>query len=297
MKTAKTLLTPKELADAIGASESSLRRWVDNGRIAMSRTAGGHRRIPLAGAIQFIREIGATVVRPDLLGLGDVPVPGASLRGLANDQKLFEALQTGQRRLARGMILSWYLDGRSLPALFDGPVSGAMHRLGKLWNHNERGILVEHRATEICIEVIAEMRGLLPLIEADAPLALGGAPQDDPYLLPARMADTVLAEAGFRDINFGANTPVGLLMKEAVERRARMVWLSISTQQATKSLGAAITKLAHGLAKHNMNLILGGRCHLEYVPRGLKNVSSIGSMSELAAFAKGILSGKTHNPA
>ena len=73
---ASKLLTPKDLADAIGASESSLRRWVDSGRVKMSRTAGGHRRIPLAEAIRFIRETHATVVRPDLLGLGDV----ASLR-------------------------------------------------------------------------------------------------------------------------------------------------------------------------------------------------------------------------
>src|SRR5215211_2356769 len=67
------LLTPKDLADAIGASESSLRRWVDSGRVKMSRTAGGHRRIPLAEAIRFIRETHATVVRPDLLGLGATP--------------------------------------------------------------------------------------------------------------------------------------------------------------------------------------------------------------------------------
>src|SRR5688500_324070 len=69
----EVLLTPKELADAIGASESSLRRWVDRGRLPVSRTAGGHRRIPLATAIRFIRETGATVVRPELLGFDEVP--------------------------------------------------------------------------------------------------------------------------------------------------------------------------------------------------------------------------------
>ena len=77
MISAKPLLTPKELADAIGASESSLRRWVDSGQINMSRTAGGHRRIPLAEAIQFIRGIGATVVRPEMLGLAASLQPAA----------------------------------------------------------------------------------------------------------------------------------------------------------------------------------------------------------------------------
>src|SRR4051794_17870331 len=69
----KTLLTPKELADAIGASESSLRRWVDGGRLRISRTAGGHRRIPVEEAVRFIRETGATLVRPEMLGLALAP--------------------------------------------------------------------------------------------------------------------------------------------------------------------------------------------------------------------------------
>jgi MerR family transcriptional regulator, light-induced transcriptional regulator len=293
MSHAQLLLTPKELADAIGASESSLRRWVDGGQIRISRTAGGHRRIPLAEAIQFIRAIGATVVRPDVLGLADMPPAGGHLLRLPDGQRLFDALRTGERRLARGLILSWYLQGRSLPALFDGPVSESMHQIGELWNHDARGILIEHRATEICIGIMAEIRELLPAVVEDAPLALGGGPQNDPYVLPTMMADAVLAEVGFRSVNFGANTPVGLLMDEAIERRARLVWLSISAAQESKSLRAAIKQLADGLARHNINLVLGGRCHAACIPRDSDNVSLIGSMSELAAFARGLLSGHT----
>ena len=60
----------------------------------------------------------------------------------------------GHARVARGLILSWYLDGRTLPALFDGPVRAAMHKVGDLWRHDPRGILVEHRATEICAAAV-----------------------------------------------------------------------------------------------------------------------------------------------
>ena len=70
----KTLLSPRELADAIGASESSLKRWTDGGLIVATRTAGGHRRIPLAEAIRFIRETAQPVVRPEILGLGDIEI-------------------------------------------------------------------------------------------------------------------------------------------------------------------------------------------------------------------------------
>ena len=66
------LLSPKDLADAIGVSESSLKRWTDAGRIRASRTDGGHRRIALEDAVRFIREAGVPVVRPELLGMPEM---------------------------------------------------------------------------------------------------------------------------------------------------------------------------------------------------------------------------------
>ena len=118
----KSLLTPKDLANAIGASESALRRWVDGGRIRMSRTAGGHRRIPLQEAIRFIRQTGATVVRPELFGLNALATAADVSSGPSRDDALFHALRAGNRDVARGLIVSSYLGGLGLAALFDGPI-------------------------------------------------------------------------------------------------------------------------------------------------------------------------------
>jgi MerR family transcriptional regulator, light-induced transcriptional regulator len=299
----KSLLTPKELADAIGASESSLRRWVDGGRIAMSRTAGGHRRIPLAEAVRFIRESGATVVRPEVLGLGLGLGLGVSAShgtappAKADEDVLFEALRAGERRTAVGLIVSWYLTGRSLPALFDGPVKTAMHRVGELWRHNGRGILVEHRATEICLDVVSALRRLLPAPGERAPLAVGGAPEADPYLLPTGMAGAVLAEAGFRDVNFGPNTPLELLGREAIDQGARLVWVSISTAGEPKALRRALRGLAEVLQPRHVRLVVGGRACRAVLTRGQVGVTVAESMTELAALAADPPPGQAAAPA
>lgn len=288
MENIKSLLTPKELAEAIGASESSLRRWVDSGQIRMSRTAGGHRRIPLAEAIQFIRKSGATVVRPEMLGFADVVVDSRSAEQ-SDEEKLFELLNAADRASVRALLRGWYLEGRNLPEIFDGPVRLAMHRMGELWHHEDRGILIEHRATDICIEAIALMREFLPAVPSTAPLALGGGPANDPYLLPSMMAGAVLAEAGYRDGNFGANTPLELLGREATQRRARLVWLSISSCKDPRALLSEIQSLATTLSEQGISLVIGGRYHAECTPRGFSNVSPAASMSELAAYARGLL--------
>lgn len=285
----KTALTPRELADALAASESSVRRWVDSGDIRLSRTAGGHRRIPVPEAIRFIRAIGAPVVRPELLGLGDLQREDARLVGLSDDQKLFESLSAGDRRAARGLVLAWYLDGRPLAGLFDGPFRSALDRLGELWEHDRRGILVEHRATAICVETVATLLDLLPVPDDHAPLALGAAPEGDPYQLPTMMASAVLTDAGFRTVNFGASTPVELLGDEAQTRGARLVWLSISAPPATRTLKPAVRELADRLQAQQVPLVVGGRHQREALSRDAGDVQTMGSMTELAAFARGLI--------
>ena len=296
MNSMNTLLSPKDLAAAIGASESSLRRWIDSGDIRVSRTAGGHRRIPLGEAVQFIRKIGAVVVRPEVLNLpaleSDRSEAGAGADAGADEGRLFAALRDGRGDVANGLVLSWYVGGRSLHELFDGPLRAVMHRLGELWEHDERGILVEHRATDICLGMIRGLRALLPPVPQSAPLALGGAPQGDPYLVASLMAATVLAEAGLREVNYGANTPLELLTAEAGRSGARLVWLSVSTTEGAKAVRAAARKLAAALAERDADLVVGGQASADSVPRGLPNVHAIRSMGELAAFARGLLGRK-----
>ena len=282
------LLSPKDVADAIGASESSVRRWIDGGQIATSRTAGGHRRVAVEEAIRYARTSGATVVRPDLLGL-DLPRTRRERTAAPGDgERLFAALRAGDRAAARAMILGWYLDGRSLPALFDGPVRSAMHAVGELWRHERRGILDEHRATAISLGALAELRALIPPPRADAPVALGAAAPGDPYLIPTTMAGAVLADAGFHGVDFGADTPVELLAAEAAARGARLVWLSISLPELPPALRAAVRGLARGVEARGVDVVVGGRCVDAFKLRPSGNLVTVGSMTELAAFARGL---------
>jgi excisionase family DNA binding protein len=296
----KSLLTPKELAEAIGASESSLRRWVDGGRLRISRTAGGHRRIPVEEAVRFIRETGATLLRPEMLGLAVAPpliARGARRADVRRElpkthaDRLFDALIADDRPLARGLIMSAYLESQTLPPLFDRLLAEVLHRVGALWQHDERGVLFEHRATQVCTEVIAEVKRLLPPPTADAPVAVGAAPEGDPYVIPSLMAASVLQEAGWRDVNFGPNTPVSLLGLAAEDRHARLVWLALSTPPR-EAMTAEVAALATRLNERGATLVLGGRHAADVAPKGLPNVHLGGSMADLVQIAGDVAPGR-----
>ena len=143
----KSTLSPKELALAIGVSESSLKRWVDEGAIQAGRTSGGHRRITLAEAVRFIRETGIPIVRSDILGLTDLDVTRIDeATRQVPDKTLQEALLAGKAPEARGIIMSLYLAGHSPAEIWDQAIAKAMRHVGTLWKHESSGIYIEHLA-------------------------------------------------------------------------------------------------------------------------------------------------------
>ena len=72
MSKSPDLVSPKQVARAIGVSESSLKRWCDQGLIKTVRTAGGHRKMDIAEVLRYVREQDHKLVSPEILGLPPV---------------------------------------------------------------------------------------------------------------------------------------------------------------------------------------------------------------------------------
>ncbi len=83
-------ISPKQLARAIGISESTMKRWADEGVVKMTKTLGGHRRIPIDEAISLIRKRALTLADPAALGISDLTVNIAA--GSDPDITLYETL-------------------------------------------------------------------------------------------------------------------------------------------------------------------------------------------------------------
>ena len=281
--TVMRLLSPRELADALGVSESSLKRWVDSGKIAASRTDGGHRRIALPEAVRFIRETGAPLARPEILDLPEVAA--AEQPAGSGDNPLLGHLERGDATRVRGWILARYFAGASVAEIADGPVRAAMHALGELWHHDARGVFVEHRATEVCLQALEHLRATLDE-SPGAPIALGGAPEDDPYRVPTVLAGLVLVEAGFRAIDLGPDTPVSAFAHAVAEHRPRLIWLSATARVAPARVHA-IGRWIAGLPR-GTTVLVGGRCG-QAIAATQPAARYLDTMVELSAAARALV--------
>ena len=286
-------LSPHELAQTVGVSESSVKRWVDEGQLEVTRTIGGHRRIALREALRFIRERRLPVVDPQTLGVADLvrlrPSPAAD-----SDSSLQEALLEGRGEEVRGLTLAMYLSGRDVAGICDGPLTAAMHRVGGFWKDGPDGIHLEHRATELCAQTLYYLGALLPAPQPRAPLALGGALESDPYRLPSLMVATTLASLGWREMNLGPNLPLDGLLAAVELHSPALVWLSCSTPVLPEQHTRGLRKAAQVLADRGVELVVGGRGWLpEFVSESsLPTVWFIRTLRELAAFAEGLRIGE-----
>ena len=287
-------LSPKQLGKAVGLSESTLKRWIDAGQLRVERTPGGHRRIDQAEAIAFIRAQGLAVKDPLPLGLPEGLEEVGSTDRNEHAAMLVDMVLKGELAKARASIVRSFIDGVPLADLFDQTLKQALCELGELWGcqgqENWEGLAAEHMATDACIQAISEIRSMMPSPKDGAPVAIGMAPQQDPYLLPGLMAGVALSELGFRVINLGPNVPMPAFIAACKRHNPVLGFISI-TSEPHEHLATELTQAAEYFQTIQAALIVGGQSSGPVFAESnaaSADVIRANSIGELRAFARGL---------
>ena len=250
--------SPAQLAPIIGVSESTIKRWIDAGHLKAEKTVGGHRKIALPNLLAFLRSRGRTV--PSLEALGLLAERHADPEGApGTPEALAGLLLHDGTDVARTLVLEQFRGGRALDDLLDRLVAPAMARVGTEWAEGKIEVYQEHLATLRLWRILVELRGLLPTPSDRAPLALGGAPAGDPYLLPTFMAELTLADMGWRTVNIGPNTPVASLLEAVMRHRPRLVWLSVTSMKPHASFFEGYPRFFESAQAKGASVVIGGQ--------------------------------------
>jgi methanogenic corrinoid protein MtbC1 len=279
----KRLLTPKQVALAIGASESSLKRWCDSGLIATIRTGGGHRRLPIESVIDFLRTSRHPLVRPEILGLPTAVGQGERVMERAREQ-FRDALVSGDEEQCRRIAFDLFLARQPLSLICDRVFATAFHDLGEAWEHGAVEVYQERRACEITLRVLEELRQGLPPAPDGAPTAIGGTPEGDFYSVPARMVELVLLESGWRTQLLGSSLPLATLETAVAEIRPRLMWLSVSHLVDRAMFLAQYAGLYRRAREAGTLVVVGGRALDESLRTEMQFSTHCDTMQHLAAF-------------
>lgn len=262
MAVPQSLFSPKQVAEALQVSESSVKRWCDQGLISMTKTAGGHRRISLEELLRFVNDSERPLFNPMAIGLRTPPPQPAQRKVFpsfagSEEQVMFRnSLAEGDenqcRRILRSVAEQLGSPARAVELL----ITDAMHRFGEAWEKAHLDVYQERHGCEICLRLIHEVRAELP--RPTGPVAIGGAPEHDPYQLPTNLVELTLREAGWQAHSLGANLPIDSFKKAAEHYQPSLIWMSVSVVDGESNFVDRFNAFADWLPDHCV-LIVGGR--------------------------------------
>lgn len=283
MQSSTELISPKQVARAIGVSESTLKRWCDQGLIKTVRTAGGHRKMQIGDVMTFLRSHDQHLVSPEVLGL-PAASEGAGL-GLARARPLLvDALLQGQESVARQIVFDLYLARHPVCVICDQVIAAAFRDIGDRWACQTADPYQERRSCEMTLRILFELRQ-----RQAAPnvgwTAIGGTIAGDQYHLPCAMAELVLREAGWNATSLGISLPVASLVRAVTETGPKLCWLSVSHIPPGYEFVKEFQHLSQVCRDTGTALAVGGRALGDELRQNMTYTTYCDTMQHLDSFA------------
>lgn len=278
------LSTPKAAA-ALGVSVSTVKRWVDEGVLPAHRTAGGHRKLLRAEVLALARQ--GDLPRADLSALSSFSAKGLAVDLAAAAADLGNALIDGHGAEVSAIIRRVYGTGVTVEALADHVIARALATVGHGWEAGKIDVWQEHRGTQLCAAALYDLKNDLETrAEKNRPVAVGAAPDSDPYLLPTLLAQYVLLDTGWEAVNLGPNTPLTSLQEALQVLRPRLLWLSVSFLEDETAFLDAYKSLYRVAERQGVAVAIGGQGLKEPLRSSIPYTTYGDGLEHLAAFAR-----------
>jgi len=271
-------------AAALGVSVTTVKRWVDDGVIPAHRTVGKHRKLLVSDLLRLAKA--GRLPQADLGRLAPTATQGQCNTSLLS-RLMFEACRDGDNGRVRDLIHGAYQDGMPLETLADQVISPVLRQIGHEWAAGRVEVMHEHRATQACVAALFGLKNAAPNDPRPGrPVAVGGAPEHDHYLLPTLLAQLTLFDAGWDAIDLGPHTPAAAFRTALDELRPRLVWVSASHVADPEVFLAEYNAFYREADARGVAVAVGGQGLVEGLRERMEYTSFGDGMTHLAAFAR-----------
>ncbi len=272
------------MARAIGVSESTLKRWCDQGLIPTVRTIGGHRRLLISAVVRFLQKSQRVLVAPQLLGLP--ATCGKSERVLDRAPlRLCEGLLAADEALCRQIVFDLWLAGQSVALIADHVIAAAFAQISQRCARREADVYQERQASEIMQRILHEIQTGLATPDLQH-IALAATADGDYSSLPATIAETVLQQCGWHARSLGSSLPFESLAAAVRDRQPQLFWLNVSFVADAPAFREGLGRLHAASVETGTALAVGGLAVRDQsLLSGLHVSAHCESMQQLAEFA------------
>jgi MerR family transcriptional regulator, light-induced transcriptional regulator len=257
----RTLLVPAgEAARRLGVSPVTIQRWADQGLIAVERTAGGHRRVPVSEVLRLLA--------------ASRPVPSGPLADWV------ETLMSGDPDRVFGALQKRRAEVECWSKVAD-EVSVALNEIGRAWDVGDCTIFEEHLASEALRRGAIRCLSDLPAAP-DAPRGALLTTEDERHTLGLSLSELVFAENGWKTIWIGEGPPTNELEYMIETLKPDAVAVSASASRSAAALRQYQRALSRLASTGQFYLLLAGGAPWPVAPESIR----ISSFEELDRWLK-----------
>lgn len=269
-----TILSTYEVAALLKVTETTIKRWADQGQLACIRTPGGHRKFVLNEVIRFAEAHGyplSGLVQPPLTGgqLQSVQVGVVSKDYGKVAEVLFEEALQGDRQGLLSLLAHLYKHRIPFPVVADEIIRPAFERLGKLWAEGKLEVNQEHRASHALLEALIQFAPEMRRKPLNGLTALCACAEGELHEIGLQTLAYALEVEGWTVHYIGPDTPWETSAAFVRSGHPDVICLSMTMTHGRKSSMAKLRRLSSVVHRQHAKLLAGGLSFANSRPDGL----------------------------
>ena len=285
----RTVLSTSAVARMFSVTETTVKRWADEGSLRCHRTPGGHRKFEMRHVVEFAERNNFDPVGTlDVVGSDRISAP-LQLAVLSRDflalREEFVKRALSISRTDLYTFLSFLYEHRiQLWEIFDMVLAPGMREIGERWARGEIGVGHEHRASYETLDALAKLQSRIALRPAVGRTVLLAVVGQEQHEIGLRCAASLFEAEGWEIHYLGAQTPAEAVVTVLLESPPAVVCLSITQSEFASVLKPSLRDIVEAAGSVRSRVVIGGRAAESARALSGKGVLTMSTSKDLLAF-------------
>ena len=259
----KTVLSTADVARLFDVTETTVKRWADDGTLKCQKTPGGHRKFLMKYVVEFASQHNYEPLGVLSLTEGDTHAAEIESAIVLRDFNLLQrafvekALSPDETDLFHYFSFL-YQHHFQLWELYDLILSPGMREIGDRWVRGEIGISHEHRASHEVMDALAKLQTQVVIRERTGHSVICACIEDELHEIGLRGAAYLFESEGWKVHYLGARTPADALIDSISELRPTVVCISVTDPATPGPIRAVLQRVVEAAHHRTAQIVVGG---------------------------------------
>jgi MerR family transcriptional regulator, light-induced transcriptional regulator len=260
----KTILSTADVARLFNVTETTVKRWADDGTLNCQKTPGGHRKFLMKYVVEFAAKHHFEPLGALTLTEGDAHASEIASAVLLRDFNVLrdafveKALSPDETDLFR-YFSYLYQHHFHLWEIYDLILTPGMREIGERWTRGEIGINHEHRASYEVMDALAKLQAQVLIRERTGHSVICACVEEELHEIGLRAMAYLFESEGWWVHYLGARTPADALISAMSELPPTVLCLSVTNPERSLTARAALRRVIEAAHARNVRVVVGGR--------------------------------------